>query len=340
MCKNVLLFLISMTVSFSVFSQTKKTKKQTSKSISKPIYTVKNLPPRVPTQPVKVNQSISKKDSISPKLAPNAPKITEPSKLVKGPLSEGPKSYSDNNTTIKTENKENKPSTTIDKNLNVNQSNKENNPGRLSWLKNKIAIGFKSGINSASINKFSSIVYSGVNIPKAKSYAGFSGGLILNYKIYSNLYLQSEILLSQNGAQIDEKMNIFKYRINYLQFPLLLKMELGNKKLNYFVTAGPYFGYAISKKSDREIGGKIITEKLEFIKNYTIFGEKDKRFDFGPALGAGIQYQIDKIKLTWENRYQMGLSDPIKYKSEKPTLIGNTGRNRSFSSTISINYPF
>jgi Outer membrane protein beta-barrel domain len=337
---SILLFLFIGEI--SSLAQAKKTKYAPKKIYTKPApaVTKKTNPIIIPTKTEA--KSIGVTDTTKTKKQQTANKTpTKVQKPVMGPLNDGPKSYSSGNATDN--NREatktiEKPKSTKTKITQTKTLASKPQRIKTHWLKNNITFGIKSGLNIANIANFSKLVYSGVQIPKAKKYNGITTGIVAEYQLIPKLVLQSELLLTQNGSQIDEKMNLFKYRINYLQLPILAKFEFGNGKLNYFGATGLYFGYAISKKSEREIGGKIYNDKLEFNTKYNSFGEKDNRFDYGPIISAGIQYQLKNWKVSFENRYQYGMADPLSYKTEKPTLLGNTGRNRSFSSSFTLFY--
>ena len=196
------------------------------------------------------------------------------------------------------------------------------------------------GVNAANMKNFSKMVYSGVNIPAHKPIYRFIGGFSLQYNISKTFILQPEIQYSQQGSQIKDSLNKYQFKVNFINAPLLLKTQIGKGKLKYNIIAGTYFGYALSKKSTRFIGGQIINSKIEFEKDFNAFGEKDNRYDWGAIGGFGGQYKYKKLLLSTEFRYQLGFANPIIYKSDLNKTSLQTGRQRVFSAHLGIYYPF
>lgn len=317
-------------LSISTISQTKSKKLPPQRVVKKPIASPKKA--TINTQKPQIVQpqkTASKVDTIISKPV-EKPKLVQ--KPITGPINDGPNTMGNskpNEATIK------KP--VSEKAL---KSKKPSKSVLSNWIKNNLTLGLKSGMNISSIENFSTMVYSGVEIPESKPLTGYNGGLVLLFKSNSKLQFNPEISFSQIGAQIVEPMNKFKFRLNYLNLPLPLKYNFGSKKLSYSISAGPYFAYALSRKSFREIGGKIYEEKIPFYKNFNAFGEKDNRIDFGPIFGIGVQYKINKILISLDAKGQIGLANPIIYKTEISKNSNNTGKNRSASTALSLFYLF
>jgi Outer membrane protein beta-barrel domain len=348
MKKYIFTFALLFIAQINLLSQTKSTKYSPKKTGSKST-TVKKVP-----QPVK-KTIINSKTNSKPKTTIDSTKastnkaVIDSTKIVKpkiepetvqkpitgpisGPIGNGPSSYSENtkksNSTIVSTNKSTSKTKSKAKNHKISN-----------WIKSNLDLGIRFGTNFSTITNFAELVYSGTNIPSEKPFQGFSGGLIIGLKSTKNIKFQPEILISQQGSQIVEEMNQYKFRINYFKVPLLFKMNFGVKKLSYFVESGGYFGYAVSKKAEREIGGMIFKDKLEFETKYDIFGKKDNRFDYGPVLGGGLNYKLNRGEISFNTRYEHGLSDIILYSGEQTNVIQNSGRNRVLSASIGFIYP-
>ncbi len=80
---------------------------------------------------------------------------------------------------------------------------------------------------------------------------------------------------------------------NYLEIPLLLKLNLG-KKVGFFLLAGPSIGYLLNG-TDKDMDGSTTDIDLDFYK----------RAEFGAHVGGGIALGPIKIDL----RYIFGLTD-------------------------------
>jgi hypothetical protein len=345
MIKYIFTFALIFIAQNSLFSQTKSKQYTPKKTVSKPS-TIKKAAPITKKAIIKPIPNLLKDTTKAPtnKTVIDSTKIVKPKVVpetkqkpitgpISGPIGDGPSSYSGK--TKKTDEK-----AVAAKKSQAKLKSKTKKHLVTNWIKNNLDLGIRFGANYSTINNFAELVFSGTNIPTEKPLSGFTGGFIFNVKSLKNIKFQPEILISQQGSQIIEPMNQYKFRITYLKVPLLLKKNFGTKNLNYFVTAGGYFGYAISKKSEREIGGKIFTDKLEFETKYDVFGKKDNRFDYGPVIGAGVNYKLQKATISFDTRYDHGLSDLILYKGEHINATKNIGQNRVLSASIGLLYSF
>lgn len=332
MNKIILQCVIVLFIGVEAFSQAKSKKYPTSKPAKKTIYNPQKLPAitaaKKPIIQPKVITSIDSNQIKKVQIA-NKDSLKKVQKPILGPISDGPSSYlseknnNENSKLSKIEKKE--VNKTITKELKYK-----------TWIKSNFEIGIKTGLSFSNINNFSKIVYSGVNIPKAKFKPGFVGGFFMNFRPNKKIQFRPEILFTQQGSQITESMNRFKYTTNNLTVPLQVKVNFGEGKLKYFVESGAYFGYALSKKSVREIGGKLIVEKIEFEKEFNFFGEKDNRIDFGPIFGAGLRYKINRAILEFDTKLQIGMAYPIVYITDRPLDLGDTGKNRVYTTSIGM----
>lgn len=345
MKRYIFTFTLLFIANLNLFSQTKSKKYTPKKTVSKSS-NIKKLAPITKKAIAKPILNLLK-DSIkvqTNKVVVDSTKIVKPkvedetnqkpiSSPILGPIGDGPSSYSG---------KTKKAGEKVDSAKKGQTKLKSRTKRHLAtnWIKNNLDLGIRLGANYSTINNFAQLVYSGTNIPTEKPFSGFSGGLIFNVKSLKNIKFQTEILITQQGSQIVEPMNQYKFRITYLKVPLLLKKNFGTKNLNYFVTAGGYFGYAISKKSEREIGGKFFKDKLEFETKYDVFGKKDNRIDYGPVIGAGLNYKLQKATISFDARYEYGISDLILYKGEHTNSTKNIGQNRVLTASIGFIYPF
>ncbi|WP_300662771.1 porin family protein [Fluviicola sp.] len=141
-----------------------------------------------------------------------------------------------------------------------------------------------------------------------------SGGFIFQYNFKNFLSLKSGLSYQRKGYQSgntvfsDASGNIIgtgktSSRFDYLTFPVLVKASFG-KKVSFFVNAGPYAGYLLSK-----------TDRMKINKQETIYTEDLKhsgfnRWDFGIASGVGIAIPIRTYwVISVEARNYSGLTD-------------------------------
>lgn len=134
----------------------------------------------------------------------------------------------------------------------------------------------------------------------------FNVGFFALLPINSFMAFQPELNFSRKGAEL-EYDNIFaegtaEFRLNYLELPLLLKV---NPIRNFNIHAGPYAAYLINAKvKNKTTGGT-----FDFEDN---FDSKDfNRLDYGLALGVGFDFSSVGVGA----RYNYGLANIGKERS-------------------------
>lgn len=153
---------------------------------------------------------------------------------------------------------------------------------------------------------------------------GFHAGVIADFSISDNVFVQPGILVSQKGFRIEESVMGFTIKnttsLLYAEIPVNIgyRLELGDNAKLYFM-AGPYVGYGITGKSKTQVtGSPSETEDVEWGNEA---GEL-KRLDFGVNAGAGVE--ISNILIGAQ--YGLGLSNNIaegdKDNSFKNAVIG------------------
>ena len=105
---------------------------------------------------------------------------------------------------------------------------------------------------------------------------GFNGGGIVNFGIDDMFSIQPEVLYSNKGYKIKGGSNGFRFALNYIDVPVLVKVATGSTGL--FFELGPQVGFRLSadlKDNDNSFS----------FKDYT------KSVDFGYAAGLGFQVE-------------------------------------------------
>ena len=140
---------------------------------------------------------------------------------------------------------------------------------------------------------------------------GFNIGLFAELPITSSLALQPEVSFSTKGAELQYD-NAFaqgtgKFRLNYLEVPLLLKANLTE---NFNVLFGPYAAFLVDSK--------ITNESSDGSYNFEDNIDEDdlNKFDYGLAAGIGFNFESFGIGA----RYNYGLNTVGKER----TVIGQT----------------
>jgi hypothetical protein len=142
--------------------------------------------------------------------------------------------------------------------------------------------GIKGGVNIANVG--------GDDAPDGtSSRTGFMGGLFIGKNVSENIGFRLEGLYVQKGAkggtpEVTEKLD-------YIEFPLLFVYTFpAGETLDFNLFAGPTFGFNMNAKvEDTDIGDQI------------------KSFEFGAAIGAGIEHKMASGKgLGLDVRYSLG----------------------------------
>lgn len=153
---------------------------------------------------------------------------------------------------------------------------------------NLTGMGFKAGVN------FGSFVGSDAGSPNTRT--GFTGGGFLTYTIMRQLSIQPELYYTMKGGKrFPNTVDQENWDLNYLEIPLLLKLNFpteGMVKPNVF--AGPQLGFPLSANyNDQDV--------MDYVKGT----------EFSLAFGAGIEYKLKMVSLTFDARYVLGLTNII-----------------------------
>ena len=176
------------------------------------------------------------------------------------------------------------------------------------------------------------------------SLMGLTGGLGINFSLTDDNFLsiQPEILYSQKGFSSSATGLIRyegDYRLNYLEIPLLVKINFGGEKVKLYVNAGPSIGYLLSGRVKGQgsflgLAGASLDESIEFTDSPTPLDitELDaNRIEAGLNFGGGLGYAIlGNTALFVDLRYNMGLTDFNNLEQSK---------NRVFALTAGVQIP-
>ncbi len=150
--------------------------------------------------------------------------------------------------------------------------------------------GIKGGLNLASIT----LKVGGVSAD-TKAVAGINLGLISEFTISDNLFLQPGLLFSTKGSKY--KISNLSFNTNNIEIPINLLYKLGTGSTKLFGFAGPYIGYATSGKYGT--GG--VSSDIKFSGN-----NKDMNaFDLGLNIGVGVEVRNLQIS----TQYGLGLAE-------------------------------
>jgi len=176
------------------------------------------------------------------------------------------------------------------------------------------------------------------------SLVGFTAGLGFNFSLSSDNFLsiQPEILYSQKGFSSAASGLISyegDYRLNYLEIPLLAKINFGGEKVRLYVNAGPSIGYLLSGRVNGRgsflgLVSTSIDESIKFTDSPTPLDIRQldaNRIEAGLNFGGGVGYAfLGSTALFVDIRYNMGLTDFNNQEQSK---------NRVFALTAGLQIP-
>lgn len=155
--------------------------------------------------------------------------------------------------------------------------------------------------------------------------SGFGIGGVLNLSLGPKLKLVFEPMYSQKGAELLFVDNpeflgtIIKFNIDYIEIPIMVRIELGNSTMKPYVIAGPTIGFVLSSKIKLSALGIDIEADLDNVV---------KSVDIGIGFGGGLSFPIGSNSLFIEGRYLLVLTDIVDdgtfdLAGDVSELIGN-----------------
>ena len=164
-----------------------------------------------------------------------------------------------------------------------------------------------------------------------KSKIGFQLGGALEIGVNDMFSIQPELLFIQKGVRSEVSFLGTTVKssvtLNYLEIPVLAKVQFGSENLKFHVNAGPSLGIAVSGTSKVEAGGQSESDPVEFGSD----PGQTKRTDFGLQFGGGITFSNFVIDL----RYGLGLSNIANV----PSGSNDSAKNRAIGITVGYVIP-
>ncbi len=180
---------------------------------------------------------------------------------------------------------------------------------------------------------------------------GFSFGAAAELSLGGRMGLQIEGLFVQKGAKYEEfdpylisdgngnqEMAYLEFteKLNYLEFPVLLKYNLRGKEVGGYFIAGPSFGFGMSGTGSGSYKGE--TQDFPFDDFDINFGsgrnDQYTSFDFSLAFGGGAFFELYTGKIVADVRFNLGLSNISNADSSQ-----NSIKNRSIMISFGYLYP-
>lgn len=130
-----------------------------------------------------------------------------------------------------------------------------------------------------------------------------SAGFMAAISIKNHMLFQPEVLFAQKGALANMANTYHRYTLSYLEVPLLLRVNIGDKKVTGFVNTGVYGAVLLSSNSP------LAGLSLDSVASINNLAGHEQQFDFGLAFGGGLQLKLGPGSLFFEPRINLGILD-------------------------------
>ncbi|MGI6242534.1 MAG: porin family protein [Prevotella sp.] len=211
------------------------------------------------------------------------------------------------------------------------------------------SVGVNGGYNLSTIRFTPKVVQ--------KMKGGITGGLSMRYTVEKYFSTIASVAAEVNYGQMGWSEDIrdvndqpvinsvtglaeeYSRTINYIQIPLMAHLAWGreDKGVNFFVNAGPQFGYYLSEstKMNFDWDSKNMADRANTIVAQDTMAVENK-FDYGITAGLGIEYCHPKVgRFLLEGRYYYGLGNI--YGDSKRDYFGSSNFG---TITVKLSYLF
>jgi len=186
----------------------------------------------------------------------------------------------------------------------------------------QFSVGLKAGMSMAD--------YSVKTKYDKANKGGLAVGLVLLNTIGNNMAIQGDVMYVQKGYNHQICNQCYdKFTSTFVEIPVTLKYsfylpKISKKLANFKATlaGGLYIAQWLNAKYETKVFDDKITE------DYTFSGEK--RVDFGPNFGAGLEYALFSGALSLDYRYSLGVVDM--------SAPGSTNAQKNKSAILSLTY--
>lgn len=172
-----------------------------------------------------------------------------------------------------------------------------------------IAVGLIAGVNIANVKFTPKLATS----PDSRTGAVIGG--LIDIGISSNIAIETGLEYVMKGAEATSGGVTEKLKLDYLEFPALVKVKIPMTEVNPYVLAGLTLGVNLSAKAEDDNGQT--SQEVDIKDNI-------ESSDFGLFFGAGLNFRVaTKTSLFVQGGYSLGLTDINKVASA--TEVKNYG---------------
>lgn len=171
----------------------------------------------------------------------------------------------------------------------------------------ELTIGPKAGLNVTNIS----------NIDDNKNKISFLVGGFVEWKVSDFFAVQPELLYSRQGYRWKNNGTKGKFRVNYLNIPILAKLYVLD---GLSVDLGPQLGIALNGKNKWKNNGHTEKDKFKHLNTVEV------------SFALGLSYNWDHFMFS--ARYNLGLSNVIDKG------YNHVGNNKNHVFQLSVGYRF
>lgn len=180
-----------------------------------------------------------------------------------------------------------------------------------------------------------------------ESVSGMDFGIA--YKLYAEKYMGTQIELNrvQRGYKLttvttitdattgaeEEETTITTSSGNAIELPMMAQGNLRFGGFRILVNAGVFGSYMLSQEQEVEVHN----DSGISVSRTDGFSDRDRRFEYGILGGGGFAFQLKKVELQVEARYQYSLGYAIKPRFQDEAVSFVNRSHLAFSVTLFYN---
>lgn len=157
------------------------------------------------------------------------------------------------------------------------------------------SVGLRVGVNLASVSS-SDDAFESDNI------TGLDIAIPVEIGVSDAFSIQPELHFVQKGWEATILGVETLSKVNYLEVPILARVNVGLDALKLYGVAGPSLGYAMGGSISVTALGNTITE------DYT-FSDEEVRIDVGAVIGVGAEVEVGPGAAVLDARYNYDVND-------------------------------
>ncbi len=175
------------------------------------------------------------------------------------------------------------------------------------------ALMLATSVSAQEAGEFRFGINAGMNISSANldadhsSKVGFNAGVIGEYNITENVFVNAGLKYSQRGVKdvsvaytdgYDVYTDKLKWNPGYIEMPIHAGYRYAfSDSFKGFAEFGPYFAYAVSGSIEDSYGGSVGLYD-DWVENF--MGCKYNRFEFGLGGAVGIEFSKVQVKAGYD----------------------------------------